>query len=220
MKYTFEESGKSIDEALKKAEEKSGLSRDRFRYEVIEENKGFFSSLLGRHGFRVKGEYEKFDNIGELAENALSSILKHMKLDESLKIDLEESEKSVSLNIQSPRKDLIIGKEGATLDALRYVVNQIALQKSDACDKKRISIDVDGYNEKRSQYIRKITHNMLKRVRSSGRPCTSKPLSPGDRRQVYKIVEKERVLNAKSFGHGYYKRINISLKNAEDSKKT
>ncbi len=218
MKFTFEESGKSIEDALRKVEEKSGISRERLRYEVIEEKKGFLKSLFGSNHFTVKGEYEKFEDIRELAEDVLKNVLKHMKMLDSSTIRLNESEKHITFNIESPHERLLIGKDGATLDALRYIVNHITAQKMECPDKKRIIIDIEGYNEKRNIYLSKMANNLIKRVKATRKPHTMKPLCPRERKLVYKIAEKDRAISAKSFGNGYYKRINISLKNAKNSK--
>lgn len=220
MKITFEEKGKTIDEALKKVEDKFGVSKEKLKYEVIEENKGFIKSLFSRDNFIIRGEYEKYDNPKALAEKILKDILKHLNVHESTEINCIESERTFKFNISSAHTPHIIGKNGGTLDAITYILRHIVSKKCDfeTLFKKKIVLDVDGYAEKRCQYINRMTNQMLKKVKATNSPVNLKPLSPKERKMVYKIVEKDRSLTAKSFGQGYYKRIAISIKNAKSQK--
>lgn len=213
MKVPFEETGKTIDEALEKAEKKLNVSREKLKYTAKEKNTGFFKSLFGKRYFLVTGEFEKNEKPLQTAIEVLKEILGYMGLLDGTEIETKEDEKNLTLNISASNKSLIIGKNGTTLDALKYMLNQIVSMKSQSPDTKRIIIDIDDYNSKRHQYISKMAKNSIKKVKESKKPVTIKPLNPEDRKIIYRTIEKDKTLFSRSFGHGYYKRINISLKN-------
>lgn len=215
MKIAFEETGKTIEEALSKAEQKLGVKKEEFKYEIIRENTGFFKKLFNKSYYIIKGEYEKIDGPLEISREIMDNLLRFMKVYDQTELAYKEKEKQIIVNITSPHKSILIGRNGNTLDALTYILNQIVSQKCDPEQRKKIIIDIENYNTERNRYINKMTNSIISKVKAKSKAITIKPLNPKDRRLVYRIIDKDDEIIAKSFGHGFYKKINISTKNAK-----
>jgi spoIIIJ-associated protein len=96
------------------------------------------------------------------------------------------------------------------LDALEYVVNRIAVR--DEPSVQHITLDVEGYRERRRQYLEGLARRLGATVKRKRKPIELEPMSPRDRRVVHLTLQGDPALTTRSTGEGYYRRLVIAPK--------
>ncbi len=109
--------------------------------------------------------------------------------------------------IEGDGAGIVIGRHGQTLDAIEYVVSRIA--SHEAGDPVRISLDVEGYRERRQESLEQTARRAADKARGTGRPVALSPMSPRDRRVVHVALSEERGVTTRSQGEGGFRRVVI-----------
>lgn len=112
----------------------------------------------------------------------------------------EEPER-LTLEVKNVDGGLIIGKHGATLDALQYLVNKMVVREDESTDKP-IVVDAEGYRERRAESLVELAHRLAEKARKSGKPVAAAPMSPADRRVMHLALANEPGLTTRSEGEG------------------
>lgn len=79
---------------------------------------------------------------------------------------------------------LLIGKHGATIDALQHVVARAAFRGREA-QRKRVVIDAAGYRDRRQATLERAAERAAEEALSFGRPVELDPMSSFERRVVH-----------------------------------
>ena len=144
----------------------------------------------------------------ERARAALAEIC-HL-LDASVKIEVNRSAGQVIFNLVGGTSGFLIGKRGQMLDALEYVVNRIAVR--DEPHAQQITLEVEGYRERRRQYLEGLARRLGAQVKRKHKPIELEPMSPRDRRVIHITLQSDPALTTRSTGEGYYRRLVIAPK--------
>jgi spoIIIJ-associated protein len=107
--------------------------------------------------------------------------------------------------IESDGAGIVIGRHGQTLDAIEYLVSRIA--SHEAGNPVRITLDVEGYRERRQESLEQTARRAADKARATGRPVTLSPMSPRDRRIVHVALGDERGVTTRSQGEGGFRRV-------------
>jgi predicted RNA-binding protein Jag len=102
---------------------------------------------------------------------------------------------------------LLIGKHGATLDALSAVTNA-AMHKGDYRDI-FFAVDIEGYRARRAATLRNIAQRCADRVVREGVSIELEPMPPSERRIVHVTLAGHRDLMTESTGQGMTRRVVI-----------
>ena len=113
----------------------------------------------------------------------------------------------IVLNIQGENSGLLIGKKGATLDALQFLVNKIVNRVQP--DKHHVVVDTGGYRQRRQDALVSLARRMAEKARRTRRAVSIGALSAHDRRVVHLALKDEPELVTRSKGEGAYKRVII-----------
>ncbi len=105
---------------------------------------------------------------------------------------------------------LLIGRRGATLAAIQYLVNVVANRQGEG--KILISLDVEGYRRRREESLTSLALRMADKVRQSGRSMTLEPMPPNERRIVHMILAEDSDVSTASNGEGERRKVIISPK--------
>lgn len=84
---------------------------------------------------------------------------------------------------------LLIGRQGATMEALRELV-RTALQRQTEGHSARLTVDVGGYNARRRQSLEEFARGLAQKAIESGRAQVLEPMSPPDRKVVHDAVNE------------------------------
>ena len=82
----------------------------------------------------------------------------------------------VILDAHGAESGLIIGKKGATLDALQYIVNRIISKKPN--DGPGVVVDAEGYRGRREDSLADLARRLAEKAVKSGRPVPVEPMNP------------------------------------------
>ena len=82
----------------------------------------------------------------------LETVLGMLGVDVEVDIDLEEDGLHCDLNAGSDDEGLLIGRHGATLDALQYLTLRVL--QAEGLGRMRITLDVGGYRNRREKSLR------------------------------------------------------------------
>ena len=108
---------------------------------------------------------------------------------------------------------LLIGREGQTLAALQYITSRIVSRTMEA--PVRIQYNVGDYRERQDDRLREIALNLADRVRATGRPCSTRPMSSYHRRLVHMALQDDPDVQTRSSGEGPLKRVIIQRRRPE-----
>jgi spoIIIJ-associated protein len=104
------------------------------------------------------------------------------------------------INVSGPDSGLVVGKRGATLDALHFLLNRILHR---ATGKKGfIDIDVEGYRSRREKALKAQAVELARRARDEGRVLSFDPMSARERRIVHMTLADEPGVSTESEGYG------------------
>lgn len=202
MELTF--SAKTVGLAVKAAAESLGIEADKVQYEVIEEGKkGLFSSkdavirvISGGKAARVKA--------------FLEGIVKNFPL-ENVEVEVTEDEQVLAIEISGEDASYLIGRRGDTLNSLQYLVGLVANNGEEKYS--RITLNINGYREKREKTLEALARRLSSQVLRSGRSTTLEPMAPYERRIIHATVQNIEGVSSTSVGEEPNRKVVISSDN-------
>ena len=102
---------------------------------------------------------------------------------------------------------LLIGKHGATLDALSAVTNAV-MHKAEFRDL-FFAVDIEGYRARRAATLRNLAQRCADRALREGISIELEPMPPAERRIVHLTLAGHRDLATESTGQGMSRRVVI-----------
>lgn len=115
----------------------------------------------------------------------------------------------IVLDIVGDKLGIVIGRRGETLDSLQYLAI-LAGNRSDEQQYCRISVDCNGYREKRKETLEALAKRTAQRVLKQGRRVTLEPMNPYERRIIHSTVAEIEGVSSHSTGEEPYRKVVIS----------
>lgn len=114
---------------------------------------------------------------------------------------------SIVLDISGEKLGVIIGKRGETLDSLQY----LAILASNRSEESfcRISLDCNGYREKRNEALVALAKKTSAKVIKQGRKIALEPMNPYERRIIHSCVAEIEGVSSRSTGTEPYRKVVI-----------
>ena len=144
----------------------------------------------------------------ERAKAVLGGILAHLAAGYHVEVRPGEEAGAFVLDVKGDSGGLVIGRRGQTLDALEYLVNRIVARSEDGSTS-RLVVDVEGYRERRKEYLNELARRLAEKAKQTGRSVTLNPMSPRDRRVVHVALQGDTSVATRSQGQGYYRKMLI-----------
>lgn len=141
----------------------------------------------------------------ETAAKTLREILDRMGIE--AEVSAFDDGERIILDAHGAESGLIIGKKGATLDALQYVINRMISKKPN--DGPAIVVDAEGYRGRREDSLADLARRLAEKAIKSGRPVPVEPMSPADRRIVHVTLKEHAEVTTESDGEGLFRRVVI-----------
>lgn len=107
---------------------------------------------------------------------------------------------------------ILIGSEGAVLDAIQYLANSILNIGQDEEQQAAYTIELDGYRIRRQEQLRALAAHAAQRVRETGQEFEMKSLSSAERRQVHTFLKECEDLETQSRGQEPDRRLVVRLR--------
>jgi spoIIIJ-associated protein len=142
----------------------------------------------------------RIDKAVPVVRSFLETVLGLLGVEVEVDIDLEEDGLHCDLNTSEEEGGLLIGRHGATLDALQYLTLRVL--QAEGLGRMRITLDVGGYRTRREKSLRDLAEGVAKRVADTGRPYHFEPMSAMERRVVHMAMVEIGGLRTESEGEG------------------
>lgn len=143
---------------------------------------------------------ERYAAAVPVVRSFLESVLGLLGVDVDVDIDIEEDGLHCDLNCSPEDGGLLIGRHGATLDALQYLTLRVL--QAEGLERMRITLDVAGYRSRREKTLRQLAQNVAKKVLDNGQPHHFEPMSAMERRVVHMTILDIEGLATESEGEG------------------
>ena len=219
----------NIEEAIEKGLADLGLPRDAVEITVLDEGGsgilGFGSrqarvriSVLAEDKEQVSEktagsvQSEDKDQILSLTEEIVSELLEKMNLEANVNAKYgEESDRlphrPVLVDITGDDLSILIGRRAKTLNALQYITRIILGKELEHGIP--LSIDVEGYRERRETQVRQLARRVANQVIDTKREQALEPMPPNERRFAHIELQDESSVYTESVGSDPYRKVII-----------
>lgn len=191
-------SGKTVEDALKSALEKLGVTKEEVEFTVLEEAKSGFLGIGARQAkisVEIKKKAETLNN-----EDVISDFLKGLFefLNINAEIQVEENENSFVVTLNSEDNASLIGYRGEILDSLQTLAGAVANKNKEVY--KRVSINCEGYREKREETLKALAVKLADKAVAKGRKIKLEPMNPFERRIIHSAISDRTDVRTESEG--------------------
>ncbi|MBP7843099.1 KH domain-containing protein [Candidatus Woesebacteria bacterium] len=137
---------------------------------------------------------------------------------EDIKLNVETLEKEIVLTLEVPESDsgIFIGHHGEGIDSIQRLLRIIFQDSENEEMDKKITLNVNGYREKREDRLKDLTYSIANKVLQTGRPYTFENYLPAHERFViHSTLSEEKdfhELESISEGDGKERKLTIQLK--------
>lgn len=203
---SVEARGRTVEEAVRAALEKLGLEEDEVRVEVLEEpSRGFLGFIGSKEAVvRVTPALKKDRYVSKLLNEIFDAV------GISVRMERRSGNGYVTFDVYGEGAEMFIGRRGEALDALQFLVNVAASQKSD--DQVKIVVDIEGYRQRRRKRLEEIALKAAERVRRTGEKVVLDPMCAADRRIVHVTLQGRGDVTTYSEGEEPYRRVVVARK--------
>ena len=143
---------------------------------------------------------ERYQKAVPVVRKFLETVLGLLGVEVEVDIDIEEDGLHCDLNCSQEDGGLLIGRHGATLDALQYLTLRVL--QAEGFERMRITLDVAGYRTRREKTLRQLAQSVAAKVLDSGRPYHFEPMSAMERRVVHLTILDINGLTTEAEGEG------------------
>lgn len=105
----------------------------------------------------------------------------------------------ITIAFSGPDARYLVGKGGATLDAIQYLTS-LAVTRKSGMNRFHIIYDADGYRERREVTLKRLAADLAAQVLSTGQEAVLDPLSPMERRIVHQALAEQKGIRTYSEG--------------------
>jgi spoIIIJ-associated protein len=113
-------------------------------------------------------------------------------------VDVKETEEEIRATVNGDDLGLLIGRHGATIDALQHVAMRAAFHGLSS--HKAVVVDAAGYRERREAALRRAADRAVEDAMSFGRPVELEPMGPQERRIVHLYLRERSDVQTHSEG--------------------
>ena len=220
---TLEVIAQTIDEAIEKGLNDLGLPRDAVEIDILDEGgKGMLGigsrqarvriSVLGEEGDSEEQEQKPQetspdsgdkDHTLSLTEEIVSELLEKMNLTATVNARYgEESDRlpfrPILVDVSGNDLSVLIGRRAKTLNALQYITRLILGKELEHGIP--LSIDVEGYRERRENQVRQLAVRVAEQVTDTNRMQSLEPMPPNERRFAHMELQDNPVVYTESAG--------------------
>lgn len=218
---SLEISGKTVEDAIQRALDKLGVTREEIKVTVLKEGK---SGILGIGAEEAKILIEPVtpqetegDVIG-LSRRILEELLKLMGFNATVvpekPLMAEEVGMTSSITFNITGDDdvgILIGRHGQTISSLQYIVRVMIARQVKMPPP--IIIDVDGYKQRRYEALRTTAKRLAEQVKNRKTPFTLEPMPAFERRIIHLTLANDPNVTTQSIGEGESRKVVIMPKN-------
>ncbi|MEA2432262.1 MAG: spoIIIJ-associated protein [Thermoleophilaceae bacterium] len=123
-------------------------------------------------------------------------------------VEVVETDDEIAATVNGEDLGLLIGKHGATIDALQHLAARIAFRGE--THRKSVTIDAAGYRERREAALQRAADQAVEDALSYGRAVELEPMSAAERRIVHTYLRDRSEVATHSEGDEPDRRLVVS----------
>jgi spoIIIJ-associated protein len=123
-------------------------------------------------------------------------------------VEVEESDEELRAVVEGEDLGLLIGKHGATIDALQHLAMRAALRGK--ADDRRIVVDASGYRARRENALQREADRAVADALRYGRPVELEPMRALERKVVHTYLSERIDIETHSEGDEPERRLVVS----------
>jgi spoIIIJ-associated protein len=136
---------------------------------------------------------EPVDRVQVLIERVVET----MGLDS--RVEVEENDEEIRVSVHGDDVGLLIGKHGATIDALQHLAIRMAYLNQQG-DRKAVVVDAAGYRERREAALKRAADQAVADALRYGRAVELEPMGAYERRTVHTYLRDRTEVQTHSEG--------------------
>jgi spoIIIJ-associated protein len=220
----IEVEGKTVEEAIQEGLTKLGIPRENVEIKILNEGTAGLFGLMGTKPARVRlatrnGSGGALDMDTALdyplaqktSAEVVSRILKLMDV-AFTGIDAKLVTGRIVVEIKSKENDLLIGKNGQTLDALEHIVNLIL--SKDPVTRVKVTVDCEQYRMRQEERLQILASKAADQVKQTGAIYRFDPMSSIERRIIHLYLKSDTEIETFSEGDGNFRRVVVKPKSS------
>ena len=203
----MEFSAKTVNDCITEACQKFVVTSDKLEYEVVTEGS------TGFLGFNAKPAIIKArvkSSVDETVKEFLNKVFEAMNLTVVINIKYDEENATMDIDLSGDEMGVLIGKRGATLDSLQYLVSLVANKETD--NYIRLKVDTENYRQRRKDTLENLAKNISYKVKRTKRSVALEPMNPYERRIIHSALQNDKFVTTHSEGDEPFRRVVVTLK--------
>jgi spoIIIJ-associated protein len=186
-----ERSAASVEEAIDVALSELGASEQEVDVQVMQEPRSGFLGIgsqqavvrVRRRAPEEEISEEELDDQADIAADFMEGLLDRVGLDADVETNLEDGTMYVDILGDGDDMGVLIGRHGATLDALQEIVRAVVQRRSEG--RCRVLIDVEDYRKRRRAQLASKARESARRVSKTGRDERFEPMNAYERKIIH-----------------------------------
>jgi spoIIIJ-associated protein len=123
-------------------------------------------------------------------------------------VDIDESDEEIRATVNGDELGLLIGKHGATIDALQHLAFRAAFRGEEL--RKQVTVDAAGYRERREGALHRMADRAAAEALRYGRPVELEPMRATERKIVHTYLSERSDVETHSEGDEPDRRLVVS----------
>ena len=147
------------------------------------------------------------------AESFLKDVFDAMDMKVEIETNFDREENILTVDVEGDDMGVLIGKRGATLDSLQYLVSLVVNKGIEGYI--HVKADTENYRERRKKTLEALAKNIAFKVKRGRRPVTLEPMNPYERRIIHSALQSDKYVTTYSVGEEPYRKVVVTLKKPE-----
>lgn len=207
LNYIFESEGKSKSEAEEIALKTLRLQDGDLKFEILEAGKTGFLGLTAKKPAVVRAFISSKDLPAEkIIHGVILTVLRKMGVDAEV-VGMGDVDGKIYIELSSPESGILIGKRGATLDALQFLLNLMVDPK--VRHNRKIILDIESYRDKREMSLIRLGKSVASAVAKTGKSRLLESMNPYERRIIHMALQEDDKVFTRSEGNGTFKKVRV-----------
>lgn len=154
-----------------------------------------------------KSSEEIDEEVDKIIHEFLGKVLDSLGIDYELVIEKTDNQIDIEIKGDEEKLGIVIGKRGATLDSIQYILSLLVNKVSDSYI--RVVLDSSNYRERRKETLKELAEKMAAKVLSTNRPIRLEPMTALDRKIIHEALQDYQGVITRSEGRDPYRKVVI-----------
>ena len=172
-----------------------GVTVECVHFEVVSEEPARVVGEVDEDAWRDVAEADLPEEPAERLRAVVTRVVQTLGLDAT--VDVRESDDEILATVDGDDLGLLIGKHGATIDALQHVAMRIALRGG---ERKQVTVDAAGYRERRAEALHRAADRAVADALRYDRPVELEPMRALERKVVHTYLADRTDIETHSEG--------------------